>query len=252
MESMEEIWTTFLTTALEKAFDGGSRYLLEAEQERAKTHKDNIITCIQYVEAARFAIYGLEEEVDEMLIETEQVIRTHWEERSTLCQRISAYLNRDRLRPILDGAIKGISACYDLATPNMQSFFSRPGVVMKAQALKDLYNLLGQLSEYVRYLSPPDPQERNRGIDKVNYAGPSGINLSELLELEELLDDNNHIIRAMDEATRKEKIKTLVDTIQEKRTRQGLPLVAHAKSVIQQLTVAFRLASLTAQGQKGP
>jgi len=238
---LEQIALTLLTTALEKALDVGHRYLREAENQS----QYNVRACIAYLEAARAAIRGLEEELDEILIETETVVSfpQEWEKRPDIFERINSYLNRDRLRPILDSSLVGIDHCQKVAEEDAASFFQWPSqrdrrtqtVDHLSSLFKNLHNYLTQLSDQIK-------------PNQVNFAGPSGLYRRELRQLKELLDDSR--AGAKDPATRKEEIKTLVNRTQEGRTRLGLPLAAQAEGVSRDLTVAFRLAAVSDPAQE--
>ena len=100
-----------IMTALENAFDIGKRLLEEA----GYTKKYNGAACVKYLEAARTAIAGLEDEMDEILIEAKQVSLYGWEsgeKKADLHKRIADYLHRDRLRKILHESLEGIRACH--------------------------------------------------------------------------------------------------------------------------------------------
>ncbi|MGC1294700.1 MAG: hypothetical protein WA869_06645 [Alloacidobacterium sp.] len=226
-----------LTTALEKAVSMGSRYLDDARKEVRQAEKNNVASCIKFLEAARAAVLGLEDELDEILIEAGMVARYEWECRSELFARIHNYLNRDRLRPILDGSLQGVSACYKFAAQDADGFFQRRHRRMqKAESVNDLLRLFGALSDYLKSLSA------TMTLDRVNYVGPSGINIQELLDLEKYLDDSH--FGAKDIKMRKEEIRKLAAAAQETRLRRGLPLAAETRKVIQELNVVFRLETM--------
>jgi hypothetical protein len=216
-----------LMTALENAFDIGKRLLEEA----GYTKKYNGAACVKYLEAARTAIAGLEDELDEILIEAKQVSLYGWEsgeKKADLHKRIADYLHRDRLRKILHESLEGIRACHEALVADANSFWQgERSQQQKQEAVDHLVKLLGEQDEYLKSLS------HQMTFGEVNYTGPSALNLSELLDLEALLENVG---------TSKEQITTLVEEIQNERERRGLPLVAHGKGVIQELTVAFRLA----------
>jgi hypothetical protein len=237
---MEEIPARLLITALEKAVDVGSQYLHEAENMR----QDNVLRCIAYLDAARAAIRGLEEELDEILIETKLVVSfpQDWEKRPDIFRRIDSYLNRDRLRPILDDSLVGIERCQRVAAANPASFFQRSSVgEQRKETVAAILLLNNKLDVYLKALSG------QMDLDRIDYAGGSGLHMDELLEVERLLDDSR--AGAEDAATRKEEIKGLVETMQ-KRAREGLPLAAEAKGLMLDLTVAFRLETLSNTAQE--
>jgi hypothetical protein len=230
-------------TALEKAVSAGVQYLDEARKEVAKAKKHNVVSCVRFLAAARTAVLALEDELDEILIEAGFVARYDWARRSELHSRIERYLKRERLRPILDGALQGVRACFKFATQDANGFFQRSARrEQKSEALKALLDLFRSLSDYLNSLS------QTMTYDRVNYMGPSGIGVKELLTLETYLDDSQMV--AMRSERRKQEIRKLVKTAQDKRQKRGFPLAANAVRVMQELNVAFRLAAIdhTKQG----
>jgi hypothetical protein len=231
------IMESILTTALEKAVSLGAQYLDEAGKEVAQAKKYNAASCVGFLAAARSAVLGLEDEVDEILIEAGLVARYDWTRKSELHTRIERYLKRDRLRPILDGAQNGIRECYEVAAQDTNGFFQRPAQrELKSEAVKALLQLFGSLSNYTKSLS------QKMDWDRVNYAGPSGIGVDELLTLERYLDDSEVV--GMDDESRKQSIRKLVETAQDRRQKLGFPLAADVIRVTQKLNVAFRLEAM--------
>jgi hypothetical protein len=231
------IMESILTTALEKAVSLGAQYLGEAGKEVAQAKKYNAASCVGFLAAARTAVLALEDEVDEILIEAGLVARYDWARRSELHSRIERYLKRDQLRPILDGALHGIRECYVVAAQDANGFFQRPVQrEQKSEAVKALLELFGSLSDYTKSLS------QTMALDRVNYASPSGINVEELLTLEKYLDDSQVV--GMDDESRKQNIRELVETAQDKRQKRGFPLAADVIRVTQKLNVAFRLEAM--------
>jgi hypothetical protein len=219
-----------LLTALEKALEVGAHHLNEAHQEVKRARKHNVAACIRYIEAARSAIQGLEDEPDEILIEAGRVARYHWKKRSKLYKRIEQYLNRKRLSKILADSFKGIETCKKFADKDAAGFW---GKRLKKDAVKRLEELLESMKCYGAALF---------GVMEwvpENFVGQSGINMAELLQVKALLDDRQ--LGVGDEAARREKIANLVDHVQKTRKDRGSSLAAEAKGVIQELTVAFRL-----------
>lgn len=226
-----------VTTALEKAVSSGAQHLDEARKEVAEAKKYNAASCVRYLAAARTAVLALEDEVDEILIEAGFVARYDWARRSELHRRLERYLRRDQLRPILDGALHGIRECFEVASRDASGFFQlQSRREEKSAAVEALLELFGSLSDYLKSLS------QTMTYDKVNYASPSGIGVEELLTLERYLDDSQVV--EMDEESRKQEVRNLVETGQEKRQKRGFPLAADTVRVIQKLNVAFRLEAM--------
>jgi hypothetical protein len=219
---------------LEKALNEGSKYLHEAREEAKRAKKHNIASCIKFLEAARSAVVGLEDEVDEILIEAGLVARYGWGTRSELSKRLQNYLNRDRLRTILSGSLEGISACYQLAVHDPERFYDS----QRKQKEKAKKALLGPLEELTKFLKSLD---NTMTWSKVQFVGRSGVDLKMLLDLEKSLDDFK---TKQDAETRKRKIRTFVEAAQEKRQRHGLRVAADTMGVIRELTSAFRLVTM--------
>ena len=64
-------------------------------------------------------------------------------------ERIDRYLSPDRLRPLLDQAIQGVTSCYKSVERDAKGFFQR---AEKADAVAEVLRLLGKLSEYLASL----------------------------------------------------------------------------------------------------
>jgi hypothetical protein len=79
--------------------------------------------------------------------------------------------------------------------------------------------------------------------DRHNYAGPSGINVPELLQIQERLLSAPE---STDEKQHRAQIVRLVAEVQGRRVKGGFPLVGQATRLIQELTVVFGLQN---QGQ---
>jgi hypothetical protein len=233
----EAIGSILLQTALNQALQLGNQRLREAQE----VGDNNMVACIAYLEAARAAIRGLEEELDEILVEAKRVasFSQTWENRPDVFKRINEYLNRDRLRPVLDQSIEGIDRCSQAARDDSRRFFvwRQEQREQKAEVVENLLKLLEDLREFLQGLS------LRMQLDRENYAGPSGLGMSELLELEKLLDDSK--AGAKSEATRREEIWMLVNNMQETRERRGLPLGTQVEVLVRDISVAFRLAAIT-------
>jgi hypothetical protein len=89
------------------------------------------------------------------------------------------------------------------------------------------------LSDYLKSLSV------TMGLKRIDYAGPSGLNALVLLEMEELLKPGK-VLYTEDQI--KAKLFTMAKDYQSGQKRLGLPVVANATGVIQEIATAFRLA----------
>jgi hypothetical protein len=222
---MESIITKALETALERALLAAEDHLKKANAIKSA----NIAACVEYLRAAQSAISGLEDEVDEILIEAKMVARFYWEKRDVLYERIDRYLNRDRLRPLLDQAIQGITSCHKFAERDARGFFQR---AEREEVISEVTRLLGELADYLKSLGGA------MAYDRENYASPSGINMPELLRIQELLLSQPG---PADDQHQQTTLAGLVEEIQSRRVRQGLPLVSESSRIIQELTVVFGL-----------
>jgi hypothetical protein len=222
---MEGMIVTALGTALERALSVAEDHLKKAHAVKTA----NIAACIEYLRAAQSAITGLEDEVDEILVEAKLVARFYWDKRVALYERIDRYLNRDRLRPLLGQAIQGITSCHKFVERDSRGFFQR---AEKAEAVAEVTRLLGELSNYLGSLGGTMAYTRE------NYASASGINMPELLRIQQLLLSQSG---STDDQRDQTTLADLVEEIQSRRVRQGLPLVAESSRIIQELTVVFGL-----------
>ena len=111
-----------IITALEKALTAAERCISNAQAIK----KANVSACVEYLRAAQSAITGLEDEADEILIEAKLVSQFYWEKRIALYERIERYLNRDRLRPLLDQAMQGLRPARGLPNVIHRAFSEEP------------------------------------------------------------------------------------------------------------------------------
>ena len=222
---MDPIIMTAFGTALERALAITEEHLAKASEVKSA----NIEACVGFLRAAQSAITGLEDEVDEILIESKMVASFYWDKRAALYERIDRYLNRDRLRPLLGQAIEGIVSCHKFAERDSKGFFQR---AEKADAVVEVQRLLSELSGYLDSLGGAMTYSQE------NYASPSGINMPELIRIQELLLSAPG--SAEDQPLRKE-LAEVVREVQNRRLRQGLQLVAESSRIIQEITVVFGL-----------
>jgi hypothetical protein len=222
---MDPLIITALGTALEQALAVGENHLSKARAVKSA----NVAACVEYLRAVQSAITGLEDEVDEILIESKLVARFYWDKSAALYERIDRYLNRDRLRPLLDQAIQGIISCHKFAERDSKGFFQRSE---KADAVAEVLRLLGELSGYLASLGSAMTYSRE------DYASPSGINMPELLRIQGLLLPG---AESTDAQRQRAELAELVEQVQSSRVRCGLPLVAQSERIIRELTVVFGL-----------
>jgi hypothetical protein len=210
---------SIIVTALERALSMADGYLKKGSASKTA----NVEACLNYLRAAQVAISGLEEEVDEILIQAKMVARFKWDDRTTPFERIERYLNRDRLRPILDQSLQGLEACRRYLERDSTGFFQR---AEKLELVAEVSSLLDSLFNYLRSLGSAMSYSRE------NYAGPSGINMPELIELQNLLSAPDRAADAI----------ALVDKVQAQRQRGGLALVAQTARLTQEIAVTFQFA----------
>jgi hypothetical protein len=214
-------------TALETAIKLAEQYLAEG----MAIAKRNAESCVRFLQAAQFALRGLEDEVDQILIEAKVVAGFEWKRRPQLLKRIDDYLNRYRLAPVLGEAVKRIGECYEFARRDEASFFLRRRE-QKSAAMDDVIDLLGQLRGYLNDLAG------SMAYSRENYAGPSGIDMPVLLELERLLKGGEE----SDPDKTGQIIIGVIDEHQRTRRRKGLQHATAASAVIQKLLNAFGVA----------
>jgi hypothetical protein len=212
--------SSILVTALEKALAIAGESLAKA----VAVNKANVAACLHYLRAAQAAVMGLEEELDEILIQAKAVARFRWDERAIAFERIDRYLNRDRLRPILDQSLHGLLACRAQMEKDANGFFARQE---KAELVSSISDALDDLFRYLRSLSGA------MGYTRENYAGSSGINMPELIAIQRLLESTDTAWAVVE----------AVEALQGRRRKEGLALVADATKLMQELSVVFKLTA---------
>ena len=213
-------------TALIMACKEAKSYLVEAVKEKEKVKRHNLKSCIKYIQAAQRAINGFEEEFDEIIIQSKQVVHFAWNKREQLYERIELFVNKDRLRPILLDSLNAIIECLEYAENNVSLFF---GIEREHNALDRLAELKNEMVDYVSALS----------IDNINFKGPSGINVEELNRIGKLLLAHNQESGEIKNA--KKEILKLAEYFQNNRVKEGYRITTNVSSMIQELTVSFQL-----------
>jgi len=219
---------SMIETALGTAITIATKHISNAINIKDRAKKYNIRVCVEYIRAAQAAIKGMEEEVDEILVQCKYAANFDWGNKARLYERIELYINRYRLCPILKDSIEGIDACKQYAAKDTSGFW---GKKIKKNAVNELSKLLDSLLSYLNSLS------NIWNYDESNFIGPSGVNLNELLDIQKLILNSDEEI---DEKTRK-KIIDVVNQAQQKRVRKGLMIAAKANKSIQDLIVGFQL-----------
>lgn len=210
-------------TALQRAVGAAEAYLTSATEAR----KENAVALLDYLEAARSVITGLEEEVDEILSEAKSVALFEWDRRARLYERIDLFLHRHRLRPLLDQAIRGMRSCLK---PAGQDALGAARGEHAERTLEHANALRVELSKYLDALSGDAPPGR------VHYAGPSGIRVVELARIQELIADGEQ-----DDEGRRRAIRSLVEDVQKTRVRHGFVIAADVQALIQDVAATFRV-----------
>ena len=214
-----------IVTALERGLAAAQGYLASAKQAR----EDNASALLDYLDAARSVITGLEEEVDEILSEAKSVALFEWERRPRLYDRIDLFLNRDRLRPLLAQVIRGTGSC--LKAVQQDPMRLAPNEEAR-EAVRHIRWMKTKLSKYMEGLSGEG------GFGHVHYAGSSGIQVMELTQIQALITDMES-----DEASRREAIRSLAEEAQQGRIREGFTVVADLRALSQDIAGAFGVQS---------
>jgi len=216
-------------TAIERGAALAEKYLLAA----VRAPKDNIEACVKYLRAAQVAIEGLETEADEILRDSKLVALFDWERRSELYARIDTYLHVDRLRTLLDKSLEGMRASYNYAKENSGRFFQSSSTQAHQRlAVESILSLIQSATQYLESLSGA------MGYSSENYAGPSGIHVEELLQIQQHLGGSPKERR---DSKIREEIIDLATRCQARRVKHGLQIVHDASGAIQQLSTAFRI-----------
>jgi hypothetical protein len=135
--------------------------------KKAQQYKEQDIRSFEnYLEAARVAITGLEEEYDQILVQAKNCELDKPEQIKALNERIDAYLKVDSLRPKLQDSIVGLTKCREALQKNAEGFFLWfwPQVREKRQeALAEFDKLLVDLEKYLRALDEEGLKYRKAG-----------------------------------------------------------------------------------------
>src|SRR5215813_11878759 len=151
--------------------------------EKAREYKEqDIRACENYLEAARIAITGLEEEYDQILVQAKNCDLEQPDQIRELKTRIDAYLTVDILRPKLKDAVVGLALCRERLRANAEGFllwFWPPLKEKRQEAIAKFDKLLQDLEEYLSKLD-------DEGL-KYLKAG-TGVGVMTLLEIQNYLD----------------------------------------------------------------
>lgn len=237
---MIDVNAELVKTALRSAATATEHYLNAADRITER----NIHACRSYLRAAQSAIEGLEREADEILIEAKSVTEMLWTDdtRAALRRRIDTYLHVDVVRLQLARAVAGIDACHGRAVRDATSWLR--GSADKKRASDNLLESFGALKSYLESL------HSTLGYSVENNVGPSGVLVPILLELRKLLEPARHETPTA-EQERQQRVRGLASEAQVMRRRNGLRIAENASRTIQELSMAFRLASMSADGVTG-
>ena len=157
--------------AIEVAWEG-----TKAAIERAKAgDKEDVRTMLEYMEAARIAIWGLGQEREEILSDATLCELKDKQRAGDLADRIDKYLRTNRLRPELERAIAGLGDCRDLVRQSSEKIMHWPlwGRGDRRAALDEISSLLDELIGFLDSLG-----------NRLQYLDPSGIGAAELQRVE--------------------------------------------------------------------
>jgi hypothetical protein len=109
--------------------------------------------CQNYLLAAQVAIWGLEKEYDQILVQAEVCDLHDPEQVRRLRERILNYLSVDDVRLQLDKAITGLETCRAALQENIDRWFQWPPTRKNRQeVLADFDRLFSELERYLRDL----------------------------------------------------------------------------------------------------
>lgn len=161
-----------LETATTKAFE----YLEKANQYA----KEDAECCKNYLKAVQSAVRGLEEECDQILIQSRHINLEQPEEVRQLSIRIDQYLLVDRLRLALQTALTGLEDYRKTLQDNAERFLQWPWRKEKKQkAIQKFTELLIRLNLYLEALGQEHLKHRNSG---------TGVFVQQLIQIRYYLD----------------------------------------------------------------
>jgi hypothetical protein len=172
--NMEPLSAVVGKKAIDIACDGAI-----AAIERAKTgDKEDVHAMLEYMEAARIAIWGLGQEREQILSDAARCDLRDPQCVQDLEGRIDKYLRTNRLRPELERAIAGLSECRQLMRQRSQKIMNWPlwGRADRSAALDEVSNLLDELIMFLNSLG-----------NRLEQLNPSGVGAVELLKVEAAL-----------------------------------------------------------------
>ena len=160
------------TKAIDLAVEGAKALIARAKAG----DKEDVHTMLDYMEAARIAVWGLGQEREEILSDAALCDVKDKERVDLLANRIDKYLRTNHLRPELERAIDGLGKCRDLVHGRRSERIMKwplwgPGD--RDKALDEVSTLLDQLVSFLNSLG-----------DRLKHLSPSGIGAAELLEVE--------------------------------------------------------------------
>jgi hypothetical protein len=163
----------FVGTALSKAFD-----MIEKLADNAdKLEQDDVKYYITYIEIAKQALNGLEEEYIEILLEAANCQISDMTQRAHLLLRINRYIHGEKLRPKLKDAIDRLSEGRQALKEHAEDLllWGRPKRNREA-ALNKFDELLMQLTGYLGSLG--------------EYSGPSAVALDDIEKIKTVITNS--------------------------------------------------------------
>lgn len=208
--------------AIDMACEGAKKAV-----ERAKAGDKEDVRTMEYMEAARLAIWGLGQEREEILSEALHCDLKEEKHADNLADRIDKYLRTNRLRPELERAIEGLRECHLLIQQRSEKILHWPlwGRGDRAAVLDEVASLLAELINFLDGLG-----------NRMQYLNPSGIGAVELLHVESALHG-----RTLDrEQARLQLGKAVEDARTHSSNREWLDITLKAESIGIWLRSAFR------------
>lgn len=146
--------------AIDLAVQAAKNHIKMAKQYTSQ----DVEFCLNYLEAARDAIQGLEKEYDQILVQAKNTNLEQPNQVENLIQRIDSYLKIDKLRPELLGAIIGLDDCLKALENKSKKLLQWPWKKSnREKAVKDFASLLRDIKQYLEDLDGAAFQHRGAG-----------------------------------------------------------------------------------------
>lgn len=147
--------------------------------EAAKRREEDIRGVLLYLQAARQAVYELENECDRILGEARVCDFSQAEQCRTLLNTIEAYLHQERIRPHLETAIRALHRRQEMLRDRSERIFQFPWRQPDRHAAVEHFSDL--LSKFVAYLE---------FLASSNFNTPSGPQWERIDRIRKLLEQS--------------------------------------------------------------